>query len=234
VLVSNRDGADATASAASSKTEVVADASKAQPDDAKADAPKPEEPKPESGPDEAKADDGAAEAKADDGGEAPPEEPTTNTDAKTEAVQDSAATRPGLASATVKPSAKLPMLARPPAVPPPPRTRVEAALRAREIRALDILLVVRKPSRPLAFGEAVRHCSGLDVQGIQGWRLPDVGELASLDEAGMLTRGFYWSQTSGDTFGDTHMAWNGRTRQAASRIKGSVALCVRGDRGEAQ
>ena len=134
----------------------------------------------------------------------------------------------------MKPAAKLPTTARPPAIPPPPKTRVQAALRARELRALDILLVVRKASRPLSFADAVRHCSGLDVRGIQGWRLPDVGELASLGAAGMLTRGAYWSQTSGDTFGDTHMAWNGRTGQAASRVKPAVALCVRGDRGEAQ
>ncbi len=223
VLVSGDDDADASAQA---KTDVVADASKSQPDEARpVDTPEPATP-------EAKAD--VVPAK-DEAGEVAPEEEKPTPDEKGEAVQDPVPpTRPGLASATVKPAAKLPMLARPPAVPPPPKTRVEAALRARELRALDILLVVRKPSRPLSYADAETYCSAMDVRGIQGWRLPDVGELASLDEAGMLARGFYWSHTPGDTFGDTHMAWNGRTRQAGSRVKGSVALCVRGDRGEAQ
>lgn len=227
VLVSRDDG-DATASTAT-KTDVVADASDAKPTDAKTatPGPTPSDPKTEPGTDV-----------KDDGDEAIPEEGKSAEDtegtAKTEVQEVATPTRPGLASATMKPAAKLPMLARPPAVPPPPKTRVEAALRARELRALDILLVVRKPTKPLSYADAEKHCGAIDVRGIQGWRLPDVGELASLDDAGMLARGFYWSSTSGDTFGDTHMAWNGRTRQAASRMKGSVALCVRGDRGEAQ
>jgi len=101
-----------------------------------------------------------------------------------------------------------------------------------ELRALDVLLVARRQSKPLAYDAAVQHCSTLDVQGIQGWRLPDVGELASLGEAGMLGRAMYWSQTAGDTFGDTHMAWNGRSNHAATRDRGAVALCVRGDHGQ--
>jgi hypothetical protein len=229
VIVSGRNDTDTTARTDTASTE-IADAAKsgAQPDEAKSAATPLADAKgePQSDPPANPDNDAPAEpvVKAD-----PAAKPSPS-----EAVRDPSGTRPALATATVKPAAKLPTTARAPAVLPPPKTKVQAALRAREVRALDILLVARKPTRPLAFADATRHCSALDVRGIQGWRLPDVGELASLGSAGMLARGVYWSQTSGDTFGDTHMAWNGRTGQAASRIKGAVALCVRGDRGEAQ
>lgn len=232
VLVANRDDPRPTPSAppdAAGAGEVVADARKAgvQPDAT------PETPDADA---EAKADDANAEA----GGDAKPDADAKG-DAKADAGDtkpergddDASASRPALAGATVKPRLVLPTTARKPAVPSPPKTRVQLALRERAVRALDILLVARRPSKPLPFADAQKHCESLDVLGIQGWRLPDVGELASLGDAGMLGRVFYWSQTSGDTFGDTHMAWNGRMGQAASRSKAAVALCVRGDRGEA-
>jgi hypothetical protein len=231
VIVSGRDDAETTARAdAPSGTSVVADASKrdAQPDDAK-----PVEAKPQAAtPDAPEAADAKQDAPEDDGGK--PDATAIADATPTEAIRDAKAPKPALAGATVKSAPKLPTLARPPVVPPPPKTRVQAALRAREIRALDILLVARKATRPLPYAEAERHCAGLDIRGIQGWRLPDVGELSSLGDAGFAGRGYYWSSTAGDTFGDTHMAWNGRNRQSGSRLKPAAALCVRGDVGEAQ
>lgn len=138
-----------------------------------------------------------------------------------------------------------PTRATPPAIDPPasrnrppvasasvPSTRVQAALRARTIRALDILLVARKVAGPMSFAKASTHCADLDVGGIGHWRLPELGELASLSDAGMIGDGTFWSRTSADTFGDSHMAWSARARQAAQRFKAAAVLCVRGDRDE--
>jgi hypothetical protein len=109
-------------------------------------------------------------------------------------------------------------------------TRVGEALRRRVVRALDILLVASRPSPPLAYVDAERHCAALDIDGIRGWRLPEVGELGSLSLAGMVGRGTYWSHTAGDTFGDVRLAYNGKNGRIQPRTKESLALCVRGDR----
>jgi hypothetical protein len=113
---------------------------------------------------------------------------------------------------------------------PPARTVVLAALRARTIRALDVLLVTRRASAPMAPAAAQGHCDALELDGLARWRLPEIGELASLTDAGLIGRGFYWSSTAGDTFGDSYMAWNGGKRQGGVRYKNAAVICVRGDR----
>ncbi len=113
----------------------------------------------------------------------------------------------------------------------PPRTRVLEALRARSIRALDVLLVTRRATAPMDQQAALTHCDGLDIAGLAQWRLPELGELASLTDAGLVGRGYYWSGTPADTFGDGRMAWNGGSRQASARSRSSAVICVRGDRG---
>ncbi len=105
------------------------------------------------------------------------------------------------------------------------------ALRARSIRALDVLLVTRKASAPMPQSAAADHCDKLALDGLERWRLPEIGELASLTDAGIVGRGFYWSSTAADTFGDLRMAWNGAKRQGGVRYKNSAVICVRGDRG---
>ncbi len=140
---------------------------------------------------------------------------------------------PPLASPTIPPPTRQPKAGRvaaPNAAEPPATTRVQAALRARTIRALDILLVARKIAGPMSFANATSHCAGLEIDGIGNWRLPELGELASLSDAGMIGDGAFWSRTSADTFGDSHMAWSARTRQGAQRFKAAAVLCVRGDR----
>jgi prolactin regulatory element-binding protein len=137
--------------------------------------------------------------------------------------------------ATIEPVAKtpptLPKPKRQVEVVAPPKTRVQKALRERSIRALDVLLVTRRATAPMGQSAAVAHCEGLDLAGIDEWRLPEIGELASLTDAGILGSGFYWSATAADTFGDSRMAWNGGRRQANWRAKASAVICVRGHGG---
>lgn len=114
-----------------------------------------------------------------------------------------------------------------PEPPPPP---VAAALKERRVRALDILLVQPESAGPMSHDDARVYCDDLDVVGIRGWRLPEVGELSSLTEAGMVGGAVYWSHTAGDTFGDTHLAWHGRRRRVLQQSNDSRVLCVHGNR----
>lgn len=101
------------------------------------------------------------------------------------------------------------------------------ALADRKVRALDVLLVQPESTGPMKHTDAAEYCTSLDIAGLEGWRLPEVGELSSLTDAGMLGRSNYWSRTAGDTFGDIHFIWNGRRRRAEQRSDESRVLCVR-------
>jgi hypothetical protein len=106
---------------------------------------------------------------------------------------------------------------------------VVAALEARKVRALDVLLVATTWGKPSNYSAAAAYCKGLDVEGIKGWRLPLIGELHSLAQANMISRGMFWSSTSSDTFGDGHMAWNARRGYALPFAADAVPVCVRGE-----
>lgn len=106
---------------------------------------------------------------------------------------------------------------------------VVAALEARKLRALDVLLVATTWGKPSDWPTAMAYCDGLDVEGIRGWRLPHIGELSSLAQANMLMRGMFWSSTAADTFGDGHLAWNVRRGYALPHAADAVAVCVRGE-----
>jgi hypothetical protein len=107
---------------------------------------------------------------------------------------------------------------------------VVAALEARKLRALDVLLVATSWGKPSDWSTAMAYCDGLDVEGIRGWRLPQIGELYSLAQANMLApRSMFWSSTAADTFGDGHMAWNTRRGHALPYAADAVAVCVRGE-----
>jgi hypothetical protein len=108
-------------------------------------------------------------------------------------------------------------------------TLVMAALRKREVRALDVLLVAKDEGPNLEYADAEAYCRMLAVAGIEQWRLPEVGELASMTDAGMVGSAIYWSSTPADTFGDTRLAWNGRLKRILPRDAASHALCVRGE-----
>lgn len=126
--------------------------------------------------------------------------------------------------------------------PPSDDTKVVyEALRNREIRAFDTLLVApiatkkyrrraRKPAR-MDYEEARSYCAALEVAGVTGWRLPSIGELGTLAEGHLLhKRNTYWSATEGDAFGEDRVVWNARKDRmgpAPGRWKGGQTLCVR-------
>lgn len=111
--------------------------------------------------------------------------------------------------------------------PPAAGTPVLDALRSRKVRALDVILVASEASGDLGHSAALAYCEGLELEGITGWRLPQIGELGAMSEANMIGRGHYWSLTAADLFGDVFLAWNERRGTAAAHEKDAVALCVR-------
>jgi hypothetical protein len=111
------------------------------------------------------------------------------------------------------------------------RTKVGEALRSREVQALDVLLVTSKTFGPFEFAAAEAHCAGLEIAGLDGWRMPDIGELMSLAAAGMTGGGYYWSSTAADTFGDVHLVWYGKRARVLEREKANFVTCVRGGVG---
>ena len=117
----------------------------------------------------------------------------------------------------------------PPDEPPPAvaGNPVLDALRSRRVRALDVLLVAAEASAASDHAKAASYCEGLVLEGLDGFRLPQVNELSAMGEANMLTRDTYWSSTPADLFGDSFLAWNGRRGYAAPHSDEAVALCVR-------
>jgi hypothetical protein len=111
---------------------------------------------------------------------------------------------------------------------PPPVYPVVTALQARKVRALDVLLIATARGKPGDYSAAVTYCDTLEVEGLRGWRLPQIGELSSLAQANMIARGMFWSSTAADTFGDGHLAWNARRGHALPYAEDAVAVCVRG------
>jgi hypothetical protein len=108
-------------------------------------------------------------------------------------------------------------------------TAVMVALRNRELRALDVLLVANEDGPALAYADAETYCRTFEVAGLLDWRLPEVGELVSMTEAGMVGAAIYWSKTPADTFGDSRLAWHGRLKRVLQRDAASRTLCVRGE-----
>jgi hypothetical protein len=111
-------------------------------------------------------------------------------------------------------------------------TAVMTALRNRELRALDVLLVANEESPPLSYADAETYCRTFEVAGLVSWRIPEVGELVSMTEAGMVGGAIYWSRTPADTFGDSRFAWHGRFKRVLQRDADARVLCVRGEHGD--
>ena len=139
-----------------------------------------------------------------------------------DASQDSATQKDSAETVEVEDDAPLPTGDGP--------TRIGHALRNRSIRSLDVLLVSNTEG-PLSWEAAKEHCGGLDLGGLNTWRLPEVGELMSLTRAQMTQRGYYWTQTPADTFGDTPLVWYAKRSRVVTRSRDNLVLCVRGSTG---
>ena len=80
------------------------------------------------------------------------------------------------------------------------------------------------------FEAARAHCRSLDVEGVVGWRLPDVGEAQWLSRSNMIRTGVFWTSTKADAFGDERVTWNPRgkrMRATGQRWRGGRVVCVR-------
>lgn len=107
---------------------------------------------------------------------------------------------------------------------------IDGAIRARRIRALDIMLVDGRRSKRMRFEKAEAWCAKREIEGVRGWRLPTIGEVSSLTLSAMTRRDNYWSSTKGDTFGDRMLVWNGKRkkiRSTSKRWRGARGICVR-------
>lgn len=121
---------------------------------------------------------------------------------------------------------------------------VYAALRSQSIRALDILLVSPPASRKrgrrtvaskMNFESAREHCDNLEVEGVESWRLPDIGEVQWLSKSNLIRNGIYWTATKADAFGDERVIWNPRSkrmRSSTQRWRGGRVVCVRYQNGD--
>jgi hypothetical protein len=47
----------------------------------------------------------------------------------------------------------------------------------------------------------------------------------------MIGKGYYWSRTAADTFGDLRLAYYGRYSRVLPRSDNSYVMCVRGEHG---
>ena len=210
--------------------------------------------------DDGKADDGEAEAGKDDDGEAPADdgEPAVDDagdagdDGGEPAVDDAAAVDDGgddggddgedpIAAAAPPREPPIGDHYEAPDEPPPPPDEpvasgagdapdVVAALRSREVRALDLFVVAPEDSDNLDHAAAMAYCDAMRIAGLTGWRVPKLGELNSIVAAGMTGKGIYWSDTLGDAFGDTRIIVNAkRDRMGAASLgfEGARVLCIR-------
>lgn len=107
---------------------------------------------------------------------------------------------------------------------------VVAALRKREIRALDVFVVSPESKKASDFAGAAAYCAALDISGITEWRLPEIGELVSMSRAKMVRKGSFWSSTKGDTFGDLRVVLvikRERLSPIPAGWDGGRVICVR-------
>lgn len=220
--------ADEDATADDAKADAKAD------DDAKADA-------------EADADAKAADAKADD---AKADDAKADADAKTPDAktpvpetpdpEPEPALDPGPAPDLASPSGRprwaaaadpgdpLPSRSFAPQDDPP---EVVAALRSREVRALDVFLVAPERKGTLTYDQAVTYCQTLEVAKLTGWRVPSIGELNSMASAKMLGKAIFWSMTPGDSFGDLRLVLGAKKAITIVAVPkgwdGAKIVCIR-------
>jgi hypothetical protein len=108
--------------------------------------------------------------------------------------------------------------------------QVLAALRSRDVRAIDTLLVATKTSKDVEYEDAISYCAALKLAELEGWRVPAIGELWTLGAAKMMKSGVYWSDTIGDAHGEKRLVLNSKRSRIVpvdATWKGARAVCVR-------
>lgn len=126
-----------------------------------------------------------------------------------------------------------------PSLPPPPRAvaddaaaesrRVAAALDAKQVHALDALLIRAAWRDPETFVDARKRCARVDVANLHGWRLPSLDELRTLRRARMLPDGEYWSSSRTGAASQFTLSRDVTRPQERARIdlENVKTLCVR-------
>lgn len=107
---------------------------------------------------------------------------------------------------------------------------IDRALSARKLRAFDMLIVDPRRSRRGTFAKANAHCAEKHAYGITGWRLPTVGEIATLVSSGIVGRDRYWSVTDADLIGARKLVFDGkkrRIRDFSTAYSGALGICIR-------
>ena len=87
----------------------------------------------------------------------------------------------------------------------------------------------------LNFEDARTHCEELNVEGVVGWRLPEIGEAQWLSRSNLINTGIYWTATKADAFGGERVTWNPRSkrmRATSQRWRGGRTVCVRFHNGD--
>ena len=112
---------------------------------------------------------------------------------------------------------------------------VMQGLRSRELRAYDGLVFTAEPlQHKVHYRRASAYCRNYEFEGIDDWRLPSAGELASLGEvAAFGRRDRIWSSTKGE--GRTMLAYDARKEELVMKDylwRGGRAICVRGPSSE--
>ena len=108
---------------------------------------------------------------------------------------------------------------------------VIAALKSREVRAIDVFLVAPERKGTLTYEQAVGYCSTLEIAGLRDWRVPAIGELNAAATAKMLGKAIYWSMTPGDSFGDLRLVLGTKKSTTIVAVPkswdGAKIVCIR-------
>lgn len=159
-----------------------------------------------------------------------PDHPRDVTVSPATAAADRTVREAPAAAADVAALAAAPTVAVPALPPVEDAPELAAALKKREIRALDLLVIAPEAKKPMGFAAAMSYCAALEVAGVSGWRLPEIGELISMSRARFLRKGSVWSGTKGDSHGDLRLVLViKRERISPIPVKwdGGRVVCVR-------
>ena len=110
------------------------------------------------------------------------------------------------------------------------KAAISAALQDKSLRSLDEVIVDPERSRQGTYPEALAYCEGRVSHGVQGWRVPEIGEISALVAARMVVKDHYWSTTAGDTSGNRQLVYDsrhGKIKSMSPKWKGGRVVCVR-------
>lgn len=93
--------------------------------------------------------------------------------------------------------------------------------------------VMTMPKEPLrgTFAQAKAYCRAVRIDGVGGFRLPEVHEAALVARAAGMPPGIYWTRTSDEGFGERSLVWSNikyRATPIHEGYAGAHYLCVRG------